>query len=88
MLIYSFLSSFILIEKKGWSDGSEDHFVAEAKYDFTGEGEEELSFQTGQRIRVAPKGTFMIILSRSWFTVMGCIRHRGWVSDGKAKPLE
>ncbi len=40
----------------GWANGEDDHFVAQAQYDFTGEKEDELSFRRGQRINVAPKG--------------------------------
>ena len=36
--------------------GEDDHFVAKANYDFSGTGQEELSFRVGQEIRVAPKG--------------------------------
>ena len=40
----------------GWACGAEDHFVAQAKYDFTGQGNDELTFKAGQNIHVAPKG--------------------------------
>ena len=30
--------------------------MAQAKYDFTGQGNDELGFKTGQNINVAPKG--------------------------------
>ena len=40
----------------GWASGVEDHFVAQAKYDFTGQGNDELTFKAGQNIHVAPKG--------------------------------
>ena len=30
--------------------------MAQAKYDFTGQGNDELTFKAGQNIHVAPKG--------------------------------
>lgn len=41
---------------KAWASGEDDHFVARSEFDFTGSGEEELSFKAGQLIKVAPKG--------------------------------
>lgn len=38
----------------GWATGVDDHFVAQARYDFTGQGN-ELSFKAGQNINIAPK---------------------------------
>jgi len=42
---------------QGWASGCEDHFVACAAHSFQGEGENELSFQAGANINIAPKGT-------------------------------
>lgn len=42
--------------EQGWASGSEDHFVARALYTFQGDGNNELSFQTGTNINIAPKG--------------------------------
>lgn len=41
---------------QGWASGSEDHFVAQALFDFQGQGTEELSFKAGCNINIAPKG--------------------------------
>ena len=38
------------------SAGEGDHVIARAEYDFDGEGEDELSFRTGNILRLAPKG--------------------------------
>ena len=38
-----------------WADGSADHFLANAEYEFNGQGENELSFHRGQQIIIAPK---------------------------------
>lgn len=56
-LIWKFLSKTFgsMGIAPGWATGVEDHFVAQAKYDFTGQGNDELTFKAGQNINVAPK---------------------------------
>lgn len=49
---------FVTGSEQGWANGSEDHFVARALYTFQGEGNNELSFQAGSNINIAPKGLF------------------------------
>ena len=49
---------YVLGSAPGWATGFDDHFVAQAKYDFTGQGSDELTFKAGQNINVAPKGKF------------------------------
>ena len=46
----------LLIQGNGWASGEDDHFVAEALYDFNAQSEDEVSFRQGQRINIAPKG--------------------------------
>jgi hypothetical protein len=43
-------------EVEQWAAGDADHFLAEAQFDFEGENEDELSFEAGQKILIAPKG--------------------------------
>ncbi|XP_041922215.1 peroxisome biogenesis factor 13 [Alosa sapidissima] len=38
-----------------WANGEDDHVVARAEFDFTAASEEELSFQTGDMLNLAPK---------------------------------
>lgn len=40
---------------EGWANGSEDHFVAQALYDFTANSNEEISFKAGSNLNIAPK---------------------------------
>ena len=40
-----------------WQTGDGEHYVAKADFDFTSQTEEELSFKSGQRITIAPKGS-------------------------------
>jgi peroxin-13 len=55
-LLWKFLSSFDRgTDKKGWASGAEDHYVAVAEYDFSGQSDDELSFKQGATITVAPK---------------------------------
>lgn len=49
---------FLISDSKGWASGEDDHHVAEAQYDFSGENEDELSFKAGQKINLAPKGRY------------------------------
>lgn len=55
--------SFSLV--KAWASGEDDHFVARAEYDFSGNSEEELSFKAGQLIKIAPKGVYLIFNNES-----------------------
>ena len=57
MVALKYFFSFYIGIAPGWATGVEDHFVAQAKYDFTGQGNDELTFKAGQNINVAPKGT-------------------------------
>ncbi|XP_076440704.1 peroxisomal membrane protein PEX13-like [Babylonia areolata] len=55
-LIWKLISSFSnSAEEEGWVRGETDHVVAQALYNFTGQGEEELSFSAGQQLILAPK---------------------------------
>lgn len=38
-----------------WASGEDDHVVARAEFDFTAASEEEISFQTGDMLNLAPK---------------------------------
>ncbi|KAL2083176.1 hypothetical protein ACEWY4_020949 [Coilia grayii] len=38
-----------------WASGEDDHVVARAEYDFVAASEEEISFQTGDMLNLAPK---------------------------------
>ena len=40
----------------GWANGEDDHFVAEALFDFTAQNEDEVSLRQGQSVNIAPKG--------------------------------
>ena len=57
-LIWKILNSVSSAEtdENGWMDGSADHFVAVAEYDFSGQAEEEVTFRKGQKVIIAPKG--------------------------------
>ncbi|XP_048762169.2 peroxisomal membrane protein PEX13-like isoform X2 [Ostrea edulis] len=54
-LIWKMISSLSGPSVVAWASGEDDHFVARAEHDFNGSGEEELSFKSGQLIKVAPK---------------------------------
>ena len=41
--------------------------MALAEHDFDGQREDELTFQRGQRINVAPKGTFIIFRNITFY---------------------
>lgn len=51
--------SCLLPPGREWASGDDDHFVAQGLYNFKGESQNELSFQAGQYINVAPKGEAM-----------------------------
>ena len=40
---------------KKWADGQGEHYTAQAEYDFNAGNEQELSFRTGQTLRLAPR---------------------------------
>lgn len=50
---------FWRLDNKGWATGADDHFVAQALYNFQGQGMEEVSFSQGQYIKIAPKGLYL-----------------------------
>ncbi|RWS01175.1 peroxisome biogenesis factor 13-like protein [Dinothrombium tinctorium] len=57
-LFWRFISSITGTESSAnskWKSGEDDHYIAQALYDFTGEDSKELSFVTGQQIIIAPK---------------------------------
>ncbi|KAK3089254.1 hypothetical protein FSP39_002114 [Pinctada imbricata] len=54
-LIWKMISSLTDVPGKLWMTGEDDHFVAKANFDFSANGQEELSFKAGQEIRIAPK---------------------------------
>ncbi|KAK7503968.1 hypothetical protein BaRGS_00004700 [Batillaria attramentaria] len=55
-LIWKLISSFSNSSaEESWAKGEADHYVGQALYSFTGQGEEELSFSAGQQIILAPK---------------------------------
>ena len=56
MNISDFVSNTEIFLGDGWANGDDDHFVAVADFDFESAQEDELSFQRGQTIIVAPKG--------------------------------
>ena len=60
---------FMLFPAQGtaWASGQEEHFVALAEHDFDGQREDELTFQRGQRINVAPKGRFIIFRNITFY---------------------
>ena len=56
------LYSCINTATKGWATGDQDHFVAVAEYSYEAENPDELSFQQGNSLNVAPKGTRSMLL--------------------------
>lgn len=46
----------LILDEGGWAEGTEDHVVGEAKFDFVADREDELSLTQGQRINLAPAG--------------------------------
>lgn len=56
-LIWKLLRPEDSAEESGaeWASGEDDHVVARAEYDFTGATDEELSFQAGDMLNLAPK---------------------------------
>ncbi|XP_076834326.1 peroxisome biogenesis factor 13 [Brachyhypopomus gauderio] len=56
-LIWKLLRAEEGVEERGtnWANGEDDHVVAKAEYDFTAASEEEISFQAGNMLNLAPK---------------------------------
>lgn len=60
-------------EGQEWYNGSDDHFRAVAEYDFEAEGEDELSFQKGQHITIAPKGLYDALRDQHIANTYNCL---------------
>ncbi|CAD5211770.1 unnamed protein product [Bursaphelenchus okinawaensis] len=56
-LIYRCVSQMVktLEEKQKWATGTAEHYTAEALYDFAPQSQQELGFQKGDHLRIAPK---------------------------------
>lgn len=56
-LTWRFIKSNVATDsnRDNWKEGQGDHFVAQALYDFGSQDPEELSFVSGQSLRLAPK---------------------------------
>ncbi|CAD5216063.1 unnamed protein product [Bursaphelenchus xylophilus] len=56
-LIYKCVSQMVktIEEKQKWATGAAEHYTAEALFDFAPQTQQELGFQKGDRLRVAPK---------------------------------
>ncbi|KAK1793698.1 hypothetical protein P4O66_011465 [Electrophorus voltai] len=56
-LIWKLLRTEEGVEESGtnWASGEDDHVVAKAEYDFIAASEEEISFQAGDMLNLAPK---------------------------------
>lgn len=50
------MCTFFSLPATNWASGEDDHVVARAEFDFTAASEEEISFQTGDMLNLAPKG--------------------------------
>jgi peroxin-13 len=57
-LVWKFLSSLTTYtaQTSAWATAEDDHYVAVAEFDFTGQNDDELSFAQGAVITIAPKG--------------------------------
>lgn len=44
--------------QSSWMNGEGDHVIAKAEYNFQGSSSDELSFQAGDKIILAPRGSF------------------------------
>lgn len=64
-------------QDKKWADGEGEHFTAVANYDFTAGSEQELSFRTGQTLRLAPRGLQPRV--RGWILASTDRQHIGLV---------
>ena len=42
--------------QQSWMNGEGDHVIAKAEYDFQGSNPDELSFQAGDKVILAPRG--------------------------------
>ncbi|XP_053103030.1 peroxisome biogenesis factor 13 isoform X2 [Hemicordylus capensis] len=56
-LIWKLLSTYTEDEtaSSNWASGEDDHVVGRAEYDFSAVSEEEISFRTGDMLKLAPK---------------------------------
>ena len=50
------------ISNNNWKNGKSEHYVARAEYDFQTDRSGEISFKTGDTLRIAPKGTHALFL--------------------------
>lgn len=64
-LMWKFLSTLSGSDvNTGWATGTDDHFVAVAQYNFDATNEDELSFQQGNMLNVAPQE--LQVNTRGW----------------------
>jgi hypothetical protein len=61
-----------VVVSKGWATGADDHFVAVAEYNFNAENPDELSFQQGNKLNIAPKGLLAINNQFNYVMLTSC----------------
>lgn len=54
---------------ENWKTGEDNHYEAVAKFDFQGETPKELSFRSGQKVILAPKGRIETLSSLNYHQV-------------------
>ena len=58
------------ISNNNWKNGKSEHYVARAEYDFQTDRSGEISFKTGDTLRIAPKGTHASLYVHPWTEVV------------------